>query len=308
MSWIMIITSKIKSVFNKYISQGYWYNEVQFRDCAKFWKYNSFNTEVINLGSTAGVKAFCYENVPSACANWALSANPLSGYLAILKNYYSYLCEKGATVIIPLCPFTSLAGSYRIDEDRYYTILYPSSIPSYSIRRDNIIRNIKDNPFHSYPVSAIHKDIYMRLIGRKSVRLTEEQMIKDSELWMANWMKEFSIIDFSYPLSMVNIDGIEDALVLLNELIFYCKERGLRPAILIPPVYHTLGQKFTPEIRKILIDSLIDRIEDKSVWFHNYMDDNSFSTDITLFENSFFLNKKGSMLFTNRVLKDLGLL
>ena len=130
-------------------------------------------------------------------------------------------------------------------------------------------------------------------------------MSVDAERWIGSWMKEFSLKDFKTPLSLYNQDAIKDAAKILNEIISFCKERSIRLCLLIPPVYHTLGEKFTPEIRKKIIDSLTEKIDDKSLWFHNYMDDKVFSNDITLFQNSFFLNRKGAMLFTKQVLKDL---
>lgn len=302
----MSIKTKIKGVLNKLIRHGQWYKESKFKDCQKFWTYKTFNTEIINLGSTSGVDAFSYDGIPYKCANWALSTNPLKGDLAILKNYCSYLCENDSTVILPLCPFSSLSGSYNIDEDKYYTLLYPSSIPSFSIRRQQQIKSVVSNPLSSYPALSVFTDIKALLRRKKSKALSEEQMQIDAKRWMSAWMKEFSITNFSYPLSMVNRDGIEDAVKILNEIISFCKERNIRPVMLIPPVYHSLGELFTPEIRNKIINPLIDGVDNKSVWYHNYMDDSEFTNDISLFQNSFLMNQKGAKLFTRRVLKDLG--
>ena len=303
----MSVVRKLYRIINGLIRRGYWYNNVKFKDCCKFWSYNTFNTDVVNLGSTSSVCAFNYRDIPQKCANWALSTNPLAGDLAILKNYVSYLKE-GATVIIPLCPFTSLAGEYSISEDHYYSLLYPSTIPGYSIRRHNKVKSEMQSPLLIYPLLSVFSDLKHLIVKPKQKELKENEMEKDALVWMDSWKKEFSISNFSYPLSLKNQDAINEAAKSLNEIISFCKERKLKPVLVIPPVYHTLHELFTPDIRRIIIDPLIERVEDKMAWFHNYMDDETFTNDISLFNNSFLLSEKGAMQFTKRVLVDIGII
>ena len=304
----MSIKSKISTIVNGMIRRGYWYNNSLFPDCKKFWSYKVFNTEVINLGSTSAVNAFCYDGLNVKAANFALCHHPLSGDLAILRNYYSYLKQEGSIVIVSLCPFSSLSGNYLCNEDRYYTLLYPSTLPYFSFVNGQKIKRMKAYPLSSYTFKGLFQDLKYLVSKHKSIHLTEEKMNVDAERWMKNWMKEFSIKDFNTPLSLYNQDAIETASKIINEIISFCKERNIRPCLLIPPVYHTLGEQFTPEVRKRVINSLIDKVADKSVWYHNYMDDPLFANDITLFQNSFLLNKKGAKLFTKKVLQDLNYL
>ena len=86
MSGIMSLKKKIKNKIDSFIRNSHWYSEVLFPDCKKFWTYNTFNTEVVNLGSTSALYAFNYDNLPIKGANFALSRNPLTADLAILKN------------------------------------------------------------------------------------------------------------------------------------------------------------------------------------------------------------------------------
>lgn len=299
---------KIKHILNAIIRRGNWFKSKTFRDCQKFWTYNTFNTDVINLGSSSSVYAFCYDDIPVKAANWALSPNPLSGDFAILKNYCGYLNSKHSTVILPLCPFSSLAGNYSIFDDRYYTLLYGTTIPGYSYYREQRVVSMRNNPILYYPLIEMFKDIKYAIFGERNHPLNEMQMEKDSEMRLNSWMKEFSVKSFSSSLSLLNKDAIDEAARILNEIIDFCKMRNMRPVILVPPVYHTLGAQITPQARHQIIDSLVDKIKDKSVWFHNYMDDPCFTNDITLFQNSFFMNKKGAKLFTSRVLHDLGII
>ena len=87
----MSIKHKIAGKINGVIRRTRWFNEEMFPDCRKFWEYNKFNTDVINLGSTSGCHAFDYEGLPICGGNFALRHNPLSGDLAILKNYLTII-------------------------------------------------------------------------------------------------------------------------------------------------------------------------------------------------------------------------
>lgn len=302
----MRIIKKIGGAINHLIKKGYWYNEILFPDCKKFWTYRTFNTEVINLGSTSALNAFYY-NEGHRCANFALRRNPLCADLAILKNYHSYL-KPNATVIISICPFTSLSGNYEYLEDRYYTLLLPTSMPVFYYRRQQEVKHMMQRPILYYPIVGLFKDIVALLKKKKNIVRTEEWMEQNAKDWMAGWMTEFSIDNFDAPLSLLNKDAIQSAVNTLNEILHFCKERQFNAVLVIPPIYHTLAEKFTPKARHILLESLISKVNDKSARFLNYMDDSEFNKDATLFQNSFIMNAKGAKRFTKRVLEDLCLL
>lgn len=303
----MNLKNKIKNKIINYIKKGYWFNNILFPDCQRFWQYNTFNTDVINLGSTSAMNAFCYEGLSIKGANFALGANPLLGDLEIIRNYISYLKPNGS-VIISLCPFSSLAGSYNTFDDRYYTLLYPSSIPNFSLRNQQKVKDMMAHPHCYYPLYYIIKDILLKFKRKRYGLRSEEWMAQDADNWIKNWMFEFSINSFSDPLSLKNKDGIKDAIQILNDMISFCCERNVRPVIVIPPIFNTLSQKFTSDIRKLIIEPLIEGLNNKDVYYFNYMDDPDFTNDLNLFQNSFLLNKKGAKLFTKKILKDLKLL
>ena len=301
----MIIVSKLKKIIGNFVKKSYWYQVVEFKDCQKLWDYNTFNTDIVNLGSTSGVCAFIYDGIPYKCANWALGTNTPLGDRQILYNYSGYLKTEGAIVIIPICPFSSYAGIYQTLDDRFYTLLHPSSIPGYSYRHQQRINDRRNRPLANYPIAGIKRDITFIRKGTPKLVLSEEQMVSDAKKWVADWMKEFSISDFNAPVSLINQDGIDDTATLINQMIAYCHHLSATPVILIPPVYHTLSEELTTEIRKKIIDALIEKLNLKGVWYHDYIDDEQFAQEKSLFSNSFLLNEKGARLFTKRVLEDL---
>lgn len=304
----MNVFRKIFHLINSVIRRGYWFNNIFFSDCRKFEQYKTFNTDVINLGTSSAVAAFNYEDIKIRGGNWALSKNPLIGDLAVLKNYSSYLKENKSVVIISLCPFSSLAGSYDYFDDRYYRILYPTTIPHYSYNHYKIVQEKWNHPIKYYPTYAPFFDIFKLIFGRSCKILTEKQLEEDANIRMKNWLSEFSISDFSLKLSLKNQDAIADAAEILNQIISFCRERQFKVYIVIPPMYCSLSSKFTSKARKILIEDLLEKINDRNVPFYNYMDDMQFINDKTLFKDSFLMNKKGAKMFTRRCLMDIGLI
>lgn len=303
----MSIKKKVIFYINALIRRGYWYNNVAFRDCRKFWKYNTFNTDVMNIGSSSSVCAFNYDGLPIKGVNFGISANPQCADMAVLKNYFSFLNPNKSTVIIALCPFTALSGSYEYLQDRYYTILTPPVMPVFYFWKKQEVKTMMRNPLPYYPLVALFSDLW-HIIRKSSKVPTEDQMIKDADIKMKNWLFEFSLQSLSSPLSLVNKDNIEDAIRLLNETILFCKEHNISPVIVIPPMYHTLSEKFSKQDRHLLFDSLFDNIEDKSVQILNYMDDSNFSNNRELFKDSFLLNEKGAKIFTKIILGKLDLI
>lgn len=299
---------KFKYLINALIRRGYWFNHMFFEGCRRLITYDQFNTEVVNLGSTSAVHAFNYDGLKVKGGNWAMTRNPLLGDYAILRNYSGFLKEEGSIVLIPLCPFTALSGSYDYLDDRYYTVLYPSTIPNYSYVHDVQVQAKWTSPLYHYPILALFKDFGNLLFPGRNKKLRDVEMQLDADKIMLSWMHEFSIEDFSYPLSLKNYDAIEDAANYINNIISYCKYKKCKPVLVIPPVYKTLAEKFTPEIKSLLFDQLLDRIEDKNVCLYSYLNNEVFIYNASLFENSFLMNRTGAKLFTITLLKDIGLL
>lgn len=304
----MSALGKVKTVLNALIRRGYWYDNEFMPDTRKFNVYSTFNTRVVNLGSTSAVYAFDYNGLGVKGTNWALRRNPLAGDLAVLKNYSSYLDEKKSTVIIPLCPFSALSGSYEPFEERYYSILYPSTIPSYSYVHGVQAQDKISNPIMHYPWYALFTDLWHMISKGENSSLTEDKMEADAQNWVKNWLHEFSLKDFSTSLSFVNKYNIEEAVKNVGELIMYCKVRNAEVIMTIPPMYYSLSEKFTEEARAKLFGELEMLAKEQGIKFLNYMNDQEFNNNRTYFRNSYLMNKLGAKAFTKRILTDLNII
>lgn len=296
----MSIGGIIQRVLNKLVRKSYWYNNIAFGNCEKFWIHRTFDLDVVNLGSSSSVAAFDYSGfVNLKTANWAMEPQALVADFEILRNYSCYL-RKGATVIIPLCPFSCLGGSNDDLADKYYTVLNIASIPHASYRRQQQQMEIKNNPWRYYPL--------IQLIARnpKTTNLEAGKFAADAKMRMESWRKEFSMIRFTDPLSIVNKDAFIDGVNLLKEMISYCKYRKFYPVIVVPPVSEAMRSMFTESMKEVFIDSFIEKSIDKDILVLNYFNDLRFYDND--FKNSFILNTEGAKKFTKIVINDIGVI
>lgn len=301
----MSVLGKVKTILNALVRRGYWYDNIFLPDARKFQVYSTFNTKLVNLGSTSAVAAFDYSGLPVKAANWALRRNPLAGDWAVLRNYSSYLDAKDSTVIIPLCPFSALSGDYEPFEDRYYSVLYPSTIPGYSYVHNVQAQDKITNPIMHYPWYGIFMDLWHLCFKGNSKSMSEEDMAKDAENRINGWLKEFAMEDFNTPLSLWNKDNISSALDYVQKIFNFCRERNITAVLIVPPVYKTLSDKLSTEAKDLLFGGFEHIAKNNGVNFINYLTNPQFMNDRTMFRDSYLMNKKGAKAFTKQILKEL---
>ena len=292
----MSISGIIQRVLNKLARRSYWYNHIEFADCQKFWLHNTFDLDVVNLGSSSALAAFDYSAYPNLkAANWAMAPQTLVADFEILRNYSCYL-KNGATVIIPLCPFSCLGGSNSDLADKYYTVLNLASIPHASFKRQQQQIQIKNNSWRYYPLA--------QLLAKKPKNkgIDKNEFEADAKMRMESWKREFSLIRFSDPLSLVNKDAYSDGAALLSQMVAYCKDRDFHPVFVMPPVSDAMRKQFTPEMKTLFIDDFVKKGVGKKAMFLDYFADTRFADDC--FQNSFILNGTGAKKFTDVVLKE----
>lgn len=283
------------------LSRTYWYNNVAFGDCAKFWKHRTFDMDVVNLGSSSGKAAFDYSAYPLLkAANWAMAPQTFVADLEILRNYSCFLKE-GATVILPICPFSSLGGANDDFPDKYYTVLNIASIPNASFRRYKAQMQIKEKPWLYFPALPIE------FLHNKLKRFRKPNVEIDAQIRLSSWKKEFSILDFENELSIVNKDSYDDGISILKQIFDYCKSHHFNVVAVLPPVHEALSNEFTLGMKQKFIDAFIgEAIKGEDVAFLDYFTDKRFTGD--MFNDSYLLNKKGARIFTDIVLKDIKLI
>ncbi|MCD7927166.1 MAG: hypothetical protein LUI85_21745 [Bacteroides sp.] len=297
----------IKDKLNSYIKKSHWYNEVLFKNCQQFWNLTNQNIDVVNLGSSSGTFAFDYSSVGLRGENWAIAPQTIVGDFLILKQFRHYLKED-ATVLYPICPFTAISGAVDYIEDRCYSFLDYETIPNgHYIRNVRVLEQMND-PLLFYPAVEVLRDIKFHLFKKSEKLMSESELEKNAENWIRSWTEQFHIDDLNNHFIADHSEVYHRTVALLNEMIDYCHEEHLNLVIVVPPVHHSLGKKFTLSAKGQLLDSLKNDANLQKVKFLNYMDESSFAHDASLFQNSYFLNKKGACKFTQYLLTILKLL
>ena len=296
----------LEKVCNKIVRHTQWYDQF-WNGAQKFWNLRCFNLSVVNLGSNSGKYAFNYEGLDICGMNWALGPQSLVHDFNILKNYFSYL-KSGATVIITLCPFSSLVSKYSKKHNlKYYTFLHPATIIGFKESERIKALKIKQNPIRQMPWQCIKhtlKENVKYLLCRKEARTNMEI---NSEMFINLWKKQFDIEDLDSPLSENHRKEQKNRAHLLNDMIEFCLERSLKPVLVIPPMHSSLSDKLTDIFRKNYIYSFIQDANKHNVPFLNYIDDKRLNQNC-YFHNSLLLSDEGAKKFTQIVLKDLNLI
>lgn len=291
---------------NKVIRHTKWYYQY-WSGVQKFWYMNRFNLDVVNLGSNSGKYAFDYDGLDIAGMNWAVGPQSLVHDFNILKNYFSYL-GSGASVIITLCPFSSLISQYNKNSNlKYYTFLHPATILDFDEDERMKALKIKESPIREMPWLCIKRTLKEGIKHVIHRPVSKCDMEKNAAIFIDSWKRQFGIADLDASLSEQHGKDQENRCRVLKDMIEFCLERNLKPALVIPPVHPSLGKKLTEKCRENYIYSFVKKANKLNIPFLNYMDDERFNDD-KYFRNSFFLSEEGAKMFTSIVLKDLHLL
>ena len=321
----MSILRKIKSLLKKDhlvaflasvpIKKLSWYKDT-YGDLIKF-KKQLFNTKVAVLGSSPAKWALDEFVTGTTCANWATAPQSFSDDFRVLKNYHSYLSPNGIVLLF----FSHCRGLMQDYKDashfkKYHYFLHPILNPFYNECVYTQLKKEIDYPIFSilkHPLKVL-KFIIKRDILKRNARnaifnkMNESQLEQDAEKWILGWKKEFGESAFDAPLCARVQESVDYNKKLLLEMAEFCKERNLRLAFVIPPLTNALKSKFSDRFTQAaLYDLMKPACEKYGIPVFDYLNDTELQ-DKDLFFNSFFLNKRGRKLFTEQLLKDVGVI
>lgn len=297
----MSILRKIYDKGNALLRRSYWINNIAFPDCRKFWTHNVYDLQLVNLGSSSAVAGFDYSGSGIKAANWAMAPQTFVGDYAILTNYCSYL-KQGATILIPLCPFSSLGGGNDDLADKYYTVVRPISIPNASLIRRDKVCDIKNHPLKYYPIYALGKELLSLL--KLNSNLKCKDYCADANRRIQSWMKEFSLYNLNYPFALINNDRFSDSIESLQKLLLFCKNHGFNVYIILPPMSEALNALIDENVKKRFVYDFLENANIIEAPVLDYFNHRVFA-DNKYFADSYFLNNEGARVFTEMVLKDI---
>lgn len=314
---LYIVKRALVVILNKLVRNTNWYNN-QYTYIKQFISNEGYrdniirNYDVVNLGSNPAVFGFFYEGVKGQ--SWATGSQGLDMDFEILKYFHSYL-KKGGTVIIPIMPFTAISPYIKTKKGhwdaRYYSKFY--KILDYS-QKENLpdvegIVNYLYHPFSYQPASwryIIRDEVPDTRYSITEQGMMSMELMQDAEMWMNMWYNEFDIKNINDVCDPEWDKWTDEALDILGKMIEFCLERDLRPVLVYLPFTKYLSSKFTDRAKNRLVYNFVARIDKVNVEFLDYSKDEEMC-DERLYFNSFFLNMNGRKIFTNKILKDLGL-
>ena len=301
------------------IKKSVWYNSLFvgadgeiYPDNNWYRKHDERNFDLINLGSSGGKWAFDYSCFNIKAMNWAQQPQTLLEDFNLLRNYHSIL-KKGGVVLITIMPFTGLNKTTGVrDAMKYLKINAHEPIQPNELRKAKL--------FADYPIlmgkqaikaglkHILGKDRPLDLsktAGAEKNPMTVDELEKDALRWINGWKKQFNIADFEAPLTAENQNGRDYRIKLMQTLIDFCLERSYKPVYVIPPVTNHLSKYYTEKFEETYVYGFLKSV-DRDIFLLDYSKDVSLKDD-DLYFNSFFLNKRGRKVFTERVLKDVGM-
>jgi len=295
------LTRKLMKFLNIPIKKTWWYKQ-NYSDAAKMKNWYTFNLDLAVLGSSAVKYGLDFSSFEINAANWAMSPQNISSDFAILKNYHSYIKENGLLLFM-LCPFSGMVIDV-LDKrfyDRYHYFLHPILVKHFSEQTLKKIRRIIDYPLLGMPKASIKAMIKM-LLGKDEPKYPAKI---DAQNRIDNWKKEFSIENFTDPLSEKNLKAIEFNTSMLCEMAEFCKERSLKPIFGIMPTTKILKNHIPMDFMQTAFYSMVEKIKDcTGALFLDFYRSSEFESE-DLYLDSFLMNEKGRKLFTEKILKEV---
>ena len=301
------------------IKKSVWYNSLfvgadgeTYPNNNWYRKHDERNFDLINLGSSGAKWAFDYSELNIKAMNWAQMPQTLFEDFNLLRNYHSIL-KKGGIVLITIMPFTGLNKTTGfLDAIKYLKLDAQDPIQPHNLFKARLYAEypilIGKNAFKAFLryVLKMEKTTYYTQIANAKKIMSSEDLEKDALRWINGWKKQFNIVDFEAPLTAENQKGRDYRIKLMQTLIDFCLERGYKPVYVIPPVTNHLSKYYTEKFEEIYVYGFLKSV-DRNILLLDYSKDESMKND-DLYFNSFFLNKRGRKLFTERVLSNLGLM
>lgn len=270
------------------------------------------NYDIANLGSNPAHFAFFYEDVKGQ--SWATGSQGQDMDFEVLKYFHSYL-KRGATVIIPIMPFTAISPFLKERAD-YWGLEYYSKFAK--ILDGSQIRSLPNGKILSYYL------LFPLLFNWKAVRFlihdvnsdtrymyTEQPLMKmeleqDASNWIKSWLKEFNLRSLNDVKADFWKKYYDEAIEINKTIVNFCLERDLKPVFLCIPMTKHLSSLFSEDFYQYMIKDFVNYANLQKIPFLDYTNDERFQDD-NLYFNSFFFNLRGRKIFTKQVLRDLRL-
>ena len=282
-------------VLNFIFSKSYYWN-VYYTEQEKF-SHVPKEIQLANVGSSHGVYAFDYSDIPYTAFNMAVSWQH-HGYNYYIIKQFADCFSKDAVFLIPISYFDIT----RIEEEplyKYYKILEKSNFPDWNIK-DYFLYKVfpffsTKEPWKKFfmnennsPVAAYEKVISTGESIADSSRIMYETFTKDNGA-------ERGEEGFRY-----NIEAV-------SKIIDFCHEREILPVLVSTPQVDLLNDIYTQTDFFDTFYRFTDTLKEKypGLIYLDYSQKPEYFSDYSLFFDATHLNKKGAKKFTAQIVQDL---
>jgi hypothetical protein len=226
-------------------------------------------------------------------------------------NYHSFLRE-GGMVLFVLCPFTFCKDKYR-DENgsetykniRYYPILHRALIDNYDEKLyDKWVKHpfrIGPEAWYRWFLDISPKDVLKRLLHRniRAKELTDKAMESHAQRRIASWKNEFKMQELTqYGIPQKVREAIEYNKCVFRDMLLFLEERGYRHMVIIPPFSRELTEKIPSEFSEF---TLFKPLKEVGAQVISFLGDSEWMKK-DYFQDTFFMNEKGSKLLTQEII------
>ncbi|WP_281847363.1 hypothetical protein [Olleya namhaensis] len=270
------------------------------------------NYSVVNLGTSHG-NSFIYGFYGINGRRFNRGGNTIYYDLQVYRSIKNHL-KKDALVIVPISYFSfgqeendwveedSLDTNNFVDE--YYHRLLPTQIKDYSLSRhsDLVSATIKENIPKIFSGHREYKTSKPSNFNAKAY-LSDKNFEKGKKKFNLKDHGKRRSISFKKKASYIKDDR---NINYLKSLIEEIKEDGFKPLLLLTP-YH---KEYNKHFSKGWVDNnVISKIKKANVKYNapflDYSHDQEFENKAGYFLNTDHLNRKGRILFTKKIFKDL---
>lgn len=282
----------------RYVETNHWKKE------NNVWKFNFVpdDIQLANFGSSHGEVGFKYDGFPQYTTfNFGLGSQRYFWDYGILRQYADRFAP-GAVVLLPVSYF-GVTGRTNYDDlrPRYYRFLRReyfdrwetmeavryAQLPVLSAGA-NLLKCIKDVP-------PEHIDVFTTRTTHLEGEKLRKYCLNKHQQWTS-------------PNSEGGEEGYLQNHAELCQLVAFCLERGLRPALITTPICTELNdiyakdEGFFPTFHRFIADV---QAQFPGLPYFDYSHDPEFSPKAELFADGDHLNAPGAELFTARVVADL---
>lgn len=246
--------------------------------------------------------------------NFGVAAQFLYYSDKMLREYATPCLKKNGTVYLIIANLVfAEVGRGIYGADRYQELLSKKTLSrEYSLLKRLSLRF----PLFFHP-RQLKKLIDYSIKGIRSDydtvtknNLTEKQVTLTAKARCESWCEQFHLNNTQCDVISKELEEkFSETRDILTGMIQFCLDNKLKPILVVTPVSKIMRSMLSDAFLNKVLFNNITLANKQNVPFLNYLDDEEFQNDLSLYyNNSDFLNARGRKIFTKKLINDTQLL